>query len=159
MISVDILPLVYPHMLEYEVRSVDDGVEAEQAYKASLDEQSSYDIVITDLTKPGGMGGRETMISRLLEAAFLTGLRANELRNLTVDDLDHEECGLHLRAHLDEKSPGGFQPLPRSLVDCPAPSVGGIGVLRPQRCPLTAPKEPIRSLRVCFHESRRTNVL
>lgn len=100
MISVDILPLVYPHMLEYEVRSVDDGVEAEQAYKASLDEQSSYDIVITDLTKPGGMGGRETMISRLLEAAFLTGLRANELRNLTVDDLDHEECGLHLRSHL-----------------------------------------------------------
>ena len=53
----------------------------------------------------------------LLETAFLTGLRANELRNLTVDDLDHEECGLHLRAHWTKNRQEGFQPLPRSLVD------------------------------------------
>ncbi|MFT5089709.1 MAG: site-specific recombinase XerC [Planctomycetota bacterium] len=34
----------------------------------------------------------------LYETAFLSGLRANELRNLTVDDLDVERCGLRLGA-------------------------------------------------------------
>ena len=32
----------------------------------------------------------------LYETAFLSGLRANELRSLTVDDLDTVRCGLHL---------------------------------------------------------------
>src|SRR5215510_7773782 len=34
----------------------------------------------------------------LLETAFVTGLRANELRNLTVHHLDVQRCGLHLDA-------------------------------------------------------------
>ena len=53
----------------------------------------------------------------LLETAFLSGLRANELRNLTMDDLDHAECGLRLRAQWTKNRKEGFQPLPRSLVD------------------------------------------
>jgi CheY-like chemotaxis protein len=53
-------------MLGYEVESVYDGEEALQAYKVSLDEGKTYDIVIIDLTIPGGMGGQEA-IGRFLE--------------------------------------------------------------------------------------------
>ncbi len=48
-------------VLGYEVDSVDDGDEALQAYKASLDEGKAYDVVIIDLTIPGGMGGKEAV--------------------------------------------------------------------------------------------------
>ena len=80
----------------------------------------------TPVTRRRALTGEE--ISRLLEAcaphrrilletAFLSGLRANELRNLTVEDLDLVECGLRLRAKWTKNRQEGFQPLPRSLVD------------------------------------------
>ena len=53
--------------------------------------------------------------SLLLETAFLTGLRANELRSLSVADLDTDRCGLHLRAEWTKNRRAGFQPLPRAL--------------------------------------------
>ncbi len=53
----------------------------------------------------------------LLETAFLSGLRVNELRSLTIDDVDQEECGLRLQARWTKNRQDGFQPLPRSLVD------------------------------------------
>ena len=53
----------------------------------------------------------------LLETAFLSGLRANELRNLTTDHLDHEQCGLRLDAAWTKNRKPGFQPLPASLVE------------------------------------------
>ena len=52
----------------------------------------------------------------LLETAFLTGLRANELRNLTVEHLNVERSGLHLDASWTKNRKPGFQPLPNFLV-------------------------------------------
>ena len=52
----------------------------------------------------------------LYETAFLSGLRANELRNLTVDHLDVEQGGLRLDAEWTKDRKGGFQWLPRMLV-------------------------------------------
>ena len=36
-----------------------DGQQAVQIYKEAMDQQTPYDLVIMDLTIPGGMGGRE----------------------------------------------------------------------------------------------------
>jgi hypothetical protein len=49
----------------------------------------------------------------LYETAILSGLRANELRHLSVDHLDEE--GLHLEAVWTKNHEAGFQPLPRDL--------------------------------------------
>lgn len=51
----------------------------------------------------------------LLETAFVTGLRAKELRNLTVHPLDRQRCGLHLDAAWTKNRKPGFQPLPLAL--------------------------------------------
>jgi integrase len=53
--------------------------------------------------------------SLLLEAAFLSGLRANELRNLSIRDLDLEENGLHLDASWTKNRKKGFQPIAEDL--------------------------------------------
>jgi len=45
--------------LGYEVESVRSGAEALASYQASLEEGNPYDLVILDLTIPGGMGGKE----------------------------------------------------------------------------------------------------
>nr|HID60014.1 response regulator [Desulfobacterales bacterium] len=52
--------------LGYEVESAKDGVEAIELYKKAMEAGKSYDVVILDLTVPGGMGGKEA-IQRLLE--------------------------------------------------------------------------------------------
>ena len=54
--------------LGYEVGFAKDGTEAIQAYKQAEKEQKPFDVVIMDLTVPGGIGGKET-ISKLLEFA------------------------------------------------------------------------------------------
>ena len=51
----------------------------------------------------------------LYETAFLTGLRADELRHLTVEHLDIERGGLRLEAAWTKNRRDGFQPLPRHL--------------------------------------------
>ena len=51
------------------------------------------------------------------ETAFLSGLRANELRHLTVDLLDVDRSGIRLNAKWTKNRESGFQPLPASLVD------------------------------------------
>jgi integrase len=53
----------------------------------------------------------------LLETAFLSGLRANELRSLTVDHLDLDKKGLRLEAEWTKNRKPGFQPLPEALVE------------------------------------------
>ena len=53
-------------LLGYEVESVYDGEDALQAYKAALETDTSFDIVIMDLTIPGAMGGQEA-VGKLLE--------------------------------------------------------------------------------------------
>jgi CheY-like chemotaxis protein len=49
----------------YLVECSVDGKEALQTYKQAFDEGRPFDLVIMDLTIPGGMGGKEAM-SRLL---------------------------------------------------------------------------------------------
>ena len=53
----------------------------------------------------------------LYEVAFCTGLRANELRELTVGHLDEGAGGLRLDAAWTKNRKAGFQPLPRRLVE------------------------------------------
>ena len=50
--------LVY---LGYEVVFVADGSQAIERYRESRESGASFDLVILDLTVPGGMGGKETM--------------------------------------------------------------------------------------------------
>ena len=53
----------------------------------------------------------------LYETAFLSGLRANELRSLTQSHLDEARCGLNLDAEWTKNRKPGFQHLPSALVD------------------------------------------
>jgi len=50
----------------HEVEVVSDGEEAIKLYKKAMDSGKSFDVVIMDLTIPGGMGGKEA-IKKLLE--------------------------------------------------------------------------------------------
>jgi len=52
--------------LGYEVESVNDGEAALSEYRHSLEQNRPYDLLIFDLTIPGGMGGIETM-KKILE--------------------------------------------------------------------------------------------
>ncbi len=52
--------------LGYEVTETNDGTQAIAAYEKAMKEGRPYDLFISDLTIPGGMGGQET-IKRLLE--------------------------------------------------------------------------------------------
>ena len=53
-------------VLGYEAQFATEGQEAIDRYKAAMDEGRPFDLVILDLTVPGGMGGKETM-KKLLE--------------------------------------------------------------------------------------------
>ncbi|MBF0223998.1 MAG: response regulator [Desulfobacterales bacterium] len=50
----------------YDVVLAQDGLEALEIYKRAMDDAAPIDILILDLTIPGGMGGKET-IKKLLE--------------------------------------------------------------------------------------------
>ena len=52
--------------LGFEVETVSNGQDAIKLYKEKLNSDSPFDVVIMDLTIPGGMGGKET-IQKLLE--------------------------------------------------------------------------------------------
>ena len=45
----------------YEITTTIDGAEAVELYKEARDSGRPYDVVIVDLTVPGGMGGKETI--------------------------------------------------------------------------------------------------
>jgi hypothetical protein len=53
----------------------------------------------------------------LYEAAFLTGLRASELRRLTLEHLDVEHSGLQLESEWTKNRKSCFQPLPKDLAN------------------------------------------
>jgi integrase len=59
------------------------------------------------------------------EVAIVSGLRANELRNLIVADLDLERCGLNLQSSWTKNRMQGFQPLPTSIMSKLIESVKG----------------------------------
>ncbi|MBF0506020.1 MAG: response regulator [Nitrospirae bacterium] len=47
--------------LGYEVESVKDGAEAIEVYSNALESGKPFDVIIMDLTIPGGMGGKEAI--------------------------------------------------------------------------------------------------
>ncbi len=53
----------------------------------------------------------------LYEVAFTTGLRARELRTLTMDDLDLERCGLIIKADRAKSRKGAFHQIPQRLAE------------------------------------------
>ena len=53
--------------LGYEVALAKDGTEGIELYKKLTEENRPFDVVIVDLTIPGGMGGRQA-IKELLKA-------------------------------------------------------------------------------------------
>ena len=56
-------------MLEYigyEVNYARDGAETVNAYKKAMDSGEPFDVVIMDLTIPGGMGGKDA-VKRLIQ--------------------------------------------------------------------------------------------
>ncbi len=60
----EVIHQVVGKMLEtlgYEVDGVYDGDRALQAYRTALETDKPFDVVITDLTIPGAMGGREVV--------------------------------------------------------------------------------------------------
>lgn len=54
------------HRLGYDALAVKDGKMAIEMYKKALEEKKPFDIVIMDLTIPGGLGGKDT-ITKLRE--------------------------------------------------------------------------------------------
>ena len=48
-------------VLGHDVEKVGNGAEALQAYRSALDVGRRFDVVILDLTVPGGMGGKEAV--------------------------------------------------------------------------------------------------
>ena len=52
--------------LGYEVDSAPDGEQTIVRYKEAIDQNNPFDIIIMDLTIPGGMGGKET-VKKILE--------------------------------------------------------------------------------------------
>ena len=48
--------------LGYDVVTVSDGNEALQKYREAREAQTAFDVVIMDLTVPGGLGGKETIL-------------------------------------------------------------------------------------------------
>ncbi|MCC6525856.1 MAG: PAS domain S-box protein [Polyangiaceae bacterium] len=56
----EVLGVVLPH-LGHRVETVEGGAEAVAAYRRALAEGRRFDVVILDLTIPGGMGGLDTL--------------------------------------------------------------------------------------------------
>ena len=95
----------------------------------------------------------------LYSVAMCSGLRAGELRALTVNDLDTVNGGLHLHAEWTKNRKPGFQPLPVSLVqtiECFAQSGAARGLyiqfLRNQDGTTEVPENPL--LYVPSHPAR-----
>lgn len=79
----------------------------------------------------------------LYEVAFCTGLRANELRQLTVSHLDSKGATLRLDSAWTKNRKEGFQPLPRELAEHLAERVRG---KEPHEPLLSVPSHPARDL-------------
>lgn len=56
-----LLSAEYLRKLGYKVITAADGREAIELYKNARKERKPFDVVIMDLTIPGGLGGRETI--------------------------------------------------------------------------------------------------
>lgn len=70
----------------YEVESFPDGESAVRGYEELMDHGEKWDVVLLDLTIPGGMGGRETMevlrdMDPDIRGVLMTGYTNDEIMN------------------------------------------------------------------------------
>jgi len=64
----ELVRTVTKNMLEfkgYEVELAKDGTEAIEKYRSAMENERPFDVVVMDLTIPGGLGGREAIASLL----------------------------------------------------------------------------------------------
>jgi integrase len=80
----------------------------------------------------------------LYEVAFCSGLRAGEIRSLTVRHLDTQAAGLQLDSAWTKNRKPAFQPLPRSLVERLAAEAQG---KTPDAPLLSVPKQTARAMK------------
>ncbi len=71
-------------LLGYEVETASEGLEAVEKYKRALEQDARFDLIIMDLTIPGGMGGKETIqeilkIDPLAVAVVSSGYSSNDI--------------------------------------------------------------------------------
>lgn len=59
--SVRLVSMEMIKHMGYEVESVKDGAEVIEVYSRALESGKPFDMVIMDLTIPGGMGGKEAI--------------------------------------------------------------------------------------------------
>jgi PAS domain S-box-containing protein len=78
--------------LGYEVECVADGAEATGAYAKARSEGKPFDLVIVDLTIPGGVGGRETIQRLQREDPDVVAIASSGYSNDPVMS-DHERFG------------------------------------------------------------------
>ncbi len=105
--------------LGYSVTAVNDGAAVVKAYKAAKQVCRPYDVVMMDLTVPGGMGGREAM-QELLK--FDPQVRAIVSSGYSSDPVmaDYQEFGFRARV----AKPYRVQDLAKALRSVLAETVG-----------------------------------
>jgi len=75
-----------------DVDTVEEGSAAIEKYRKALQEGRRFDVVILDLTVPGGMGGRETMEQLLSIDPQVRGIVASGYSNDPIM-VDHRKYG------------------------------------------------------------------
>lgn len=98
--------------LGYEITTVRDGAEAVKAFAEARESGSPYDVVILDLTIPGGMGGKEairrlreidTGVKAIVSSGYLGGRGAEDYRALGFNDSVEKPYRLETLAAAVEK--------------------------------------------------------
>ncbi|MBI2839986.1 MAG: PAS domain S-box protein [Acidobacteria bacterium] len=104
-------------LLGYEVVSANDGTEAVDAYRDALSAGRPFCTVILDLTVPGGMGGRETVMELLKVDAAVRAVATSGYSDgpVIADCMDRGFCGFIAK-------PCTLEELARALHAATAPS-------------------------------------
>lgn len=76
--------------LKYDVMSAKDGLAAADLYRKEKDAGSPFDIVILDLSVPGGLGGKETIeLLRKVDPAVKAVISSGYSNDPVVEDFSH----------------------------------------------------------------------
>jgi DNA-binding NtrC family response regulator len=76
--------------LKYDVMSAKDGLAAVDLYRKEKDAGAPFDIVILDLSVPGGLGGKETIeLLRKVDPAVKAVISSGYSNDPVVEDFSH----------------------------------------------------------------------